>query len=453
MNILNKTITKIIFLTLIQINFAKTQSLLINQTTIKNLNSWNKECIQTDITKTFINKDKVSEICKNFFQTMKNKIDKTEWINKPIRFNNVEKEFYKSYKKLNKEKTYEVEHVFKDCIFKHAQKNIIDENSTVLVVGDIHGSYKTLKKILENWANKRYINKNLKFKKDIYAVFLGDYEDRGFQGSEIITTLMQLKTINPEQLILMRGNHEYYYYNEIELMNKYPNRWNSVCRIFNACFEILPDVLYIGYNNPENKNINYMQLNHGGMERKYNPEKLLTNKNNKCLEELPLNLMGFKWNYIIRKNRKEEVNRYVWQNIEMKEQHNTKVIKYIKNNLQKENVYKISGIIKGHNHETPKKEALIKLFPKEKEAILKLTEKETLEKYPKETLSKTPGYCNIGTKKNPIIVTIAGPMYSALPVKGYSQKFTKGLNYLRTYVILKPDYQSTSGWQWNACCI
>ena len=41
-----------------------------------------------------------------------------------------------------------------------------------------------------------------------YMVFLGDYVDRGFYGTEVLYTIMMLKIANPEKVILLRGNHE-----------------------------------------------------------------------------------------------------------------------------------------------------------------------------------------------------------------------------------------------------
>lgn len=67
----------------------------------------------------------------------------------------------------------------------------------VLTVGDLHGDYASLCSIL----------KIADLKNDL-IVFLGDYADRGEQGVEVIETLQKLARENPENTVLLKGNHE-----------------------------------------------------------------------------------------------------------------------------------------------------------------------------------------------------------------------------------------------------
>jgi serine/threonine protein phosphatase 1 len=68
--------------------------------------------------------------------------------------------------------------------------------SRTLVIGDIHGSYKALKQILER--AKVTLNDQL--------IFLGDYVDGWGQSPEVINYLMQLK--HTHNCIFIRGNHD-----------------------------------------------------------------------------------------------------------------------------------------------------------------------------------------------------------------------------------------------------
>ncbi len=67
-----------------------------------------------------------------------------------------------------------------------------------LVVGDLHGD-------LESCVNALRLAKNLG---GIKTVFLGDYVDRGPYQSSVINLLLQAKKNNPDEIFLLRGNHE-----------------------------------------------------------------------------------------------------------------------------------------------------------------------------------------------------------------------------------------------------
>jgi protein phosphatase len=73
-----------------------------------------------------------------------------------------------------------------------------------IIVGDLHGDLKSLIYILKetNFLSKVKNNENIKL------IFLGDYGDRGLYSFEVYYVVLKLKQIFPEQIILIRGNHE-----------------------------------------------------------------------------------------------------------------------------------------------------------------------------------------------------------------------------------------------------
>lgn len=73
----------------------------------------------------------------------------------------------------------------------------------VVVIGDIHGQFFDLLKILSH-NNLVNLDRNPAQK----IIMMGDYVDRGINSVEVITLLMVLKVTYPEQLFLLRGNHE-----------------------------------------------------------------------------------------------------------------------------------------------------------------------------------------------------------------------------------------------------
>lgn len=73
----------------------------------------------------------------------------------------------------------------------------------VFVFGDLHGDLDALTLFFEKLGlMDKLENENVKL------VFLGDYVDRGDKQLETITTLLILKKLYPDKIILLRGNHE-----------------------------------------------------------------------------------------------------------------------------------------------------------------------------------------------------------------------------------------------------
>ncbi len=73
-----------------------------------------------------------------------------------------------------------------------------------LVVGDLHGDLESLVTILEKSDFPRRMQKE----KDALLIFLGDYGDRGAHSPEVYYIVLSLKLAFPEQVVLLRGNHE-----------------------------------------------------------------------------------------------------------------------------------------------------------------------------------------------------------------------------------------------------
>jgi len=73
----------------------------------------------------------------------------------------------------------------------------------VVVVGDLHGDLDALIEILED---ARLLEKIASTK--TIALFLGDYIDRGDKQVETIASILILKEEFPDNILLLRGNHE-----------------------------------------------------------------------------------------------------------------------------------------------------------------------------------------------------------------------------------------------------
>ncbi len=73
-----------------------------------------------------------------------------------------------------------------------------------IIVGDLHGDLKSLVHIIEE---SNFLDK-MKKREDVLLIFLGDYGDRGIKSPEVYYFVLKLKEMFPENVILMRGNHE-----------------------------------------------------------------------------------------------------------------------------------------------------------------------------------------------------------------------------------------------------
>ena len=87
-----------------------------------------------------------------------------------------------------------------------SQPNILKVSAPVKVFGDIHGQYIDLMNFFNKWGSPSE-GPNGDIMTNDY-LFLGDFVDRGNLSLETICLLMALKVKYPDQIHLIRGNHE-----------------------------------------------------------------------------------------------------------------------------------------------------------------------------------------------------------------------------------------------------
>ena len=80
----------------------------------------------------------------------------------------------------------------------------LEPKGEALIIGDLHGDLDSLLYILENSG----FVQNLFSSKENVLIFLGDYGDRGPFSVEVYYIVLKLKLAFPEQIVLLRGNHE-----------------------------------------------------------------------------------------------------------------------------------------------------------------------------------------------------------------------------------------------------
>lgn len=105
----------------------------------------------------------------------------------------------------------------------------------LVVVGDIHGDYESLTKVLSSV--------NLK---EALLVFLGDYIDRGEKSPQVVYKILSAKLESPSSVLLLMGNHEgppelpvYPHDFPFHLMDLYGDSWKDVYHSVMLCFREL----------------------------------------------------------------------------------------------------------------------------------------------------------------------------------------------------------------------
>ncbi len=164
-----------------------------------------------------------------------------------------------------------------------AQRLQLPPGARVILQGDLHGDVRSLVAGLKE-LNRRGILQGFKLADaNTHMLFLGDYTDRGIHGVEVLYTILRLKLANPEQVWMIRGNHE-----DLNLVRKYGfahegqykyGKDFSLPKVIRL-YDFLPAVLYLGCGD------DFVQCNHGGLEPGYNPSHLLAADSPKAYELL-----------------------------------------------------------------------------------------------------------------------------------------------------------------------
>ncbi|GMR39528.1 hypothetical protein PMAYCL1PPCAC_09723, partial [Pristionchus mayeri] len=117
------------------------------------------------------------------------------------------------------------------------------------IVGDTHGQLYDLDRVFTG------DDANLKpgYERGMRYVFLGNYVDKGRQSIEVMTALFILKMFYPDQIFLLRGNHEFINVNlkggfSIDILEKYTlqDATHMIFSAFNEAFANLSVAAIVG---------------------------------------------------------------------------------------------------------------------------------------------------------------------------------------------------------------
>lgn len=150
------------------------------------------------------------------------------------------------------------------------------DNPQIYVRADLHGDLKSLIANLGALQAEGLLDGNYQCKKGVHLVFLGDYCDRGFNGTQILELLMLLRHENPEQVHLIRGNHEDTQINlwhggsDGLLQDMIADEKSKAA--LTKFYESMPLSVYFSIHGEHRE---YVQFTHGLFEPSFDPARLL----------------------------------------------------------------------------------------------------------------------------------------------------------------------------------
>jgi hypothetical protein len=122
---------------------------------------------------------------------------------------------------------------------------MLKPDGKLIVAGDLHGSLNSLYDMLSTIRFEERICSG----ENVTLLFLGDYGDRGQNSPEVYFVLLYLKQKYPENVLLIRGNHEGlplipFSPHDLprQLESKYNENWNELYNRLVSLFMKLPHV-------------------------------------------------------------------------------------------------------------------------------------------------------------------------------------------------------------------
>ena len=99
---------------------------------------------------------------------------------------------------LAKNIRYTINEIQSDSLNCSGKLVILPPETYAVIIGDIHGDYNTMNRILEKTSGQQ-----IKREKKPFLIFLGDYIDRGPQQLKVIEKVLDMLIKNPEKVILL----------------------------------------------------------------------------------------------------------------------------------------------------------------------------------------------------------------------------------------------------------
>lgn len=187
----------------------------------------------------------------------------------------------------------------------------LPEHSKILTVGDIHGSFMSLLRLMRRWVLEGKMSEEFMLAPGYFLVCIGDYVDRNLYSTECLFLLVMIALKNYGKVALLRGNHEaieinmdfmnygiYAFYKELEI--KYRSSLQDIFVVLKKFYDLLPLTHYVVCGDTR------LQFVHAGIEPKFSPKALL-------LREVPV--VSIHKNHLQRPLDHARFSNYLWMDV------------------------------------------------------------------------------------------------------------------------------------------
>ena len=167
-------------------------------------------------------------------------------------------------------RTYEIKSLPQE---RHVQKITIPPGAQIRFIGDLHGDIQALVRMLCKLMADGFLSGDLRIAQpNSYLIFLGDFVDYGRYGADTLAMMMRLRIVNPDNVLVCRGNHEDKHMNANqhngffqELESRYtPSEAANLKIKIDQAFSCLPLAIFLGIEGQMTSG--FIQCCHGGLE-------------------------------------------------------------------------------------------------------------------------------------------------------------------------------------------
>ena len=154
------------------------------------------------------------------------------------------------------------------------QAKLVPDDSNIAVIGDVHGNYQEVKKLVEQMhvpgISHFDDNTSLSLPETKFIIQTGDIMNRSLGGIKSLVLFLGMKLASPNNFFLCRGNHENSrIFDEEHGLSRWGEQFelkqDQLKEAFEEIFELIPIAVFLGKRNSITGCPGFAWFNHGGI--------------------------------------------------------------------------------------------------------------------------------------------------------------------------------------------